>query len=264
MFFFTFYLFIYLFIHLFIYLFIYLFFYLFIYLFIYLNTYLLICLFIYLFIYLFIDLFIYLLTYLLIDWLIDFFTYLFIDLLIYLFTCLFIYLLIYLFIYLLIYLSIYLFTYLFIYLFIYLFTFWNIKVVKISQFPEIYWISSDLKPTRFHEAVIFANYPGNTYFFKLNNRNIRDRFEICSIKKRGQWRCTKVFIVNFGDISPLFQAFLFVLTLNKKCLLTIVSTLVEMQVESVVLFWVLFMGEFIHVASFPNGNAQISAENLCI
>ena len=98
--------------------------------------------------------------------------------------------------------------YLCIHLFIYLF-FWNIKIVKISLFPEIYWISSDLKPIRFHEVVIFANYPGNTYLLKLNNRNIRERFEICSIKKRGQWRCTKVFIVNFGHISPLFQAFFF-------------------------------------------------------
>ena len=42
------------------------------------------------------------------------------------------------------------------------------------------------------------------------------------------------------------------------------STLAEIQFESVVLFCVLFMGEFIHEASFPNGNAQISAENLCI
>ena len=56
--------------------------------------------------------------------------------------------------------------------------------------------------------------------FKVNNRNTRRRFEICSkltIKtpERRHWRRSGAFIVNFEHISHLFLAFLF-LTLNKQ------------------------------------------------
>ena len=62
-------------------------------------------------------------------------------------------------------------------------------------------------------------YPFNIYLFKINNRNIGKRCEICSkltIKalERGHWRRSGVFIVNFEHISHLFLVFL-LLILNK-------------------------------------------------
>ena len=50
------------------------------------------------------------------------------------------------------------------------------------------------------------------YLFKVNNRNIRNRYEICSkvtIKtpERRQWRCSGVFIVSFKHfLITSFQA----------------------------------------------------------
>ena len=59
--------------------------------------------------------------------------------------------------------------------------------------------------------------PANIYLFKINNRNTRDRCEICSkltikILERRQWRRTGIF--NFEHISHLFLVFQ-LLTLNK-------------------------------------------------
>ena len=64
--------------------------------------------------------------------------------------------------------------------------------------------------------------PANIYLFKVNNRNIGKRCEICSkltIKtpERCQWRRSGVLIVNFENISHLFLVFL-LLNLNKKML----------------------------------------------
>ena len=51
-------------------------------------------------------------------------------------------------------------------------------------------------------------YPAKIYFFKVNNRNTRKRYEICS-------KLTiKTFIVNFEHILYLFLVFL-LLILNK-------------------------------------------------
>ena len=55
--------------------------------------------------------------------------------------------------------------------------------------------------------------PANIYLFKINNRNIRKRCEICSkltIKppERHHWRHSGVFLVNFKQISQLFLVFL--------------------------------------------------------
>ena len=63
------------------------------------------------------------------------------------------------------------------------------------------------------------NDPANIYLFKVSNRNISERCEICSkltIKtpECWQWRHSGVFIVNFEYISHLFLVFL-LLTLNK-------------------------------------------------
>ena len=61
-------------------------------------------------------------------------------------------------------------------------------------------------------------YPVGIYLFKVNNRDTRTRYEICSkltIKtpERRQWRRSGVFIVNFEKISHLVLVFL-LLTLN--------------------------------------------------
>ena len=57
---------------------------------------------------------------------------------------------------------------------------------------------------------------GNIYLFKVNSRNTRKNFEICSnlSVKASEWRRSGVFIVNFEHISHLFLVFL-LLTLNK-------------------------------------------------
>ena len=61
--------------------------------------------------------------------------------------------------------------------------------------------------------------PFNIYLFKVNIRNTRKRYEICSkltVKtlERRQWRGSGVFIVNFEHISNLFLVFL-ILAVNK-------------------------------------------------
>ena len=66
----------------------------------------------------------------------------------------------------------------------------------------------------------------NIYLFKVDNRNTRKRYEICSnlIKKPPEWRHRRrsgVFIVNFEHILHFFLVFL-LLTLNKWILAEIV------------------------------------------
>ena len=61
-----------------------------------------------------------------------------------------------------------------------------------------------------------TNISANIYLFKVNNRNTRKKWEICSkltIKTR-QWRRSGVFIVNFEHTSNLFLVFL-LLTLKR-------------------------------------------------
>ena len=60
---------------------------------------------------------------------------------------------------------------------------------------------------------ISSDFPVNIFLFKVNNRNTRNRCEICSkliIKtpERRQRRRSCVFIVNFEHISHLFLVFL--------------------------------------------------------
>ena len=55
--------------------------------------------------------------------------------------------------------------------------------------------------------------------FKVNNKNTRTRYEICSkltikIPERRHWRRSGIFIVNFEHISHLVLMFL-LLTLNR-------------------------------------------------
>ena len=62
--------------------------------------------------------------------------------------------------------------------------------------------------------------PAGNYNFKVNNRNTRTMYKICSkltIKtpERRHWRRSGVFIVNFEHISHLVLAFL-LLTLSSK------------------------------------------------
>ena len=59
----------------------------------------------------------------------------------------------------------------------------------------------------------------NIFLFKLNNRNARKRYEICSkltitTPEPRHWRRSDVFIVKFEHISQLFLVLLF-LTLSK-------------------------------------------------
>ena len=63
--------------------------------------------------------------------------------------------------------------------------------------------------------------PAGIYLLKVNKRNTRTRWEICSeltikTQERRQWRHSGVFIVNFEHISHLIQVFvnLLLLTLN--------------------------------------------------
>ena len=60
--------------------------------------------------------------------------------------------------------------------------------------------------------------PAGIYLLKVNKKNTRTRWEICSeltikTQERRQWRRSDVFIVNFEHISHLIQVFL-LLTLN--------------------------------------------------
>ena len=59
----------------------------------------------------------------------------------------------------------------------------------------------------------FKNIPAGIYLLKVNNRNIRTRYEICSklttkIPERRRWRRSGIFIVNFEHISHLVLVFL--------------------------------------------------------
>ena len=61
--------------------------------------------------------------------------------------------------------------------------------------------------------------PAGSYMFKVNNKNTRTRYEICSnltIKtpEQRQWRYSGVIIVNFEHISHLALVFL-LLTLSR-------------------------------------------------
>ena len=67
------------------------------------------------------------------------------------------------------------------------------------------------------ESVLSCNnpskFPAGIYMFKVNNRNTRTRYEICSkltIKtpERRHWRRSGVFFVNFEHISHLVLVFL--------------------------------------------------------
>ena len=69
--------------------------------------------------------------------------------------------------------------------------FWNLKIGMAKGGTVIRW------------------FPGNIYLFKINNRNIRGRCEICAkvtIKtpERCEWRRSSVFIVSFEHILHLF------------------------------------------------------------
>ena len=63
-----------------------------------------------------------------------------------------------------------------------------------------------------------SSYPANIYLFKVNNRNIRKMFGICSMltiktperRQWPRWRCSGVFIVNFEHIPHLFLVFILV------------------------------------------------------
>ena len=66
---------------------------------------------------------------------------------------------------------------------------------------------------------MYFEFPAGNYMFKVKNRNIRTRCEICSklaikIPERRHWRRSDVFNVNFEHISQLVSVFL-MLTLSR-------------------------------------------------
>ena len=61
--------------------------------------------------------------------------------------------------------------------------------------------------------------PTGNHMFKVNNRNTRTKYKICSkltikIAERRHWRRSSIFIVNFEHISHLVLVFL-LLTLRR-------------------------------------------------
>ena len=93
-----------------------------------------------------------------------------------------------------------------------------------SCFPLILWNFSEhllLLKLFFTVALFLLNNfnPANIYLLRVNKKNSRKRSEICLklIIKTPEprfWRCSGVFIVNFGYISHVFLVFL-LLILNK-------------------------------------------------
>ena len=86
---------------------------------------------------------------------------------------------------------------------------WQVEQrVPLSK-KEYIWCIIDFQPD--------TNNPANICLFKVNNKNIRKRCEICSnlTTKTRYWHCSGIFIVNFEHISHLFGVFL-LLTLNKQ------------------------------------------------
>ena len=110
---------------------------------------------------------------------------------------------------------------------------YRFKIFKDDQKMTWLW---ELNAFKIFRKYFKANYnhhanatPANIYLFKINNRNIRKRCEICSkltIKppERHHWRHSGVFLVNFKQISQLFLVFLLLtevsLLQNGKCLTT--------------------------------------------
>ena len=65
-----------------------------------------------------------------------------------------------------------------------------------------------LRRFRWVKLQVWDIYLAGIYLFKINNRNTRKRFEICSkvtmkTPEQRHWRCSFLFIVNFEHISTL-------------------------------------------------------------
>ena len=72
----------------------------------------------------------------------------------------------------------------------------------------------------FKYKIQWMHHLANIYLFKVNCRNTRKRYGMCSksaikTSKQGQWRLSAVFSGNFEHISHLFLVFL-LLNLNKQ------------------------------------------------
>ena len=86
---------------------------------------------------------------------------------------------------------------------------WQLEQRAPLSKKEYIWCIIDFQPD--------TNSPANICLFKVKNKNIRKRCEICSklTTKTRYWHCSGIFIVNFEHISHLFGVFL-LLTLNKQ------------------------------------------------
>ena len=83
---------------------------------------------------------------------------------------------------------------------------------KQEKLPEneisINTLSPQMKVNFFSIIYTFSRNPAGTYLLKVNNRNTRTRYEICSkstikISERRHWRRSGIFIVYFKHISHL-------------------------------------------------------------
>ena len=89
-------------------------------------------------------------------------------------------------------------------------------IIVYPKIDIIYCIAANLKISK----IIIGYYlKAGNYMFKVNNRNTRERCEICSrltikTSRQRQWRRSGVFIINFEHISHLILVFL-LLTLSR-------------------------------------------------
>ena len=95
--------------------------------------------------------------------------------------------------------------------------------IRLYKAPKFQDYQTDFSYERWQDLqfdiTTISLYPANIYLFKVTNRNIRKRCEIClklTIKtpERRQWRRSGVINVNFKHISYIFLVFLS-LTLNR-------------------------------------------------
>ena len=96
--------------------------------------------------------------------------------------------------------------------------FWNNTNLSFLKRYQSIWLSIFSKPDKSMRLLLLLPgkirvSPAGNYMFKVNNRNTRTRYEICSklsikISERHQWRRSGIFIVNFEHISHFVQVFL--------------------------------------------------------
>ena len=93
----------------------------------------------------------------------------------------------------------------------------HLDAALINTAPSRKFVFSSCAPSK-HSFQRVTHYPTGIYLLKVNNRNTRTRYEICSkltikLPERREWRHSGISIVNLEYISQLVLVFL-LLTLN--------------------------------------------------